>query len=334
MKRLCKAMLFTTGVAVSLAASAADYQPPNATRAIATGVYLENLSQVYSTDYAVQRLSQRAYWIGIHGYNALALVGDEGVLVVDPLAGGSSKNLLDAIASITDKPVKALVYSHYHLDHVGGARVFVDAVMKTTGVAPDIYAAAATAEQIARFGNKIPPPTVVIWGDDETFAFEGITLRLMTPRHNGHSVDNSLLFIPDENVLSFIDMVNPNEVPFLGFALAHDLPAWRANLVRALTLDWTHLQSGHGNIGSKADIAFAIRYYDDLSAAVTAVTPTVQFGTFMTDSGSVAEAYEKFTREIARQARVQIEDRYNGVHGFDGAVESHAIGLYETSVLY
>jgi alkyl sulfatase BDS1-like metallo-beta-lactamase superfamily hydrolase len=57
--------------------------------------------------------------------NSIMLVGDDGIIIVDTMEDeATAKAVLAEFRRITDKPVKALVYTHSHPDHIGGARVF------------------------------------------------------------------------------------------------------------------------------------------------------------------------------------------------------------------
>lgn len=57
--------------------------------------------------------------------NSIMLVGDDGVIVVDTMESEeSARAVLAEFRKFTDKPVKALVYTHSHPDHINGARVF------------------------------------------------------------------------------------------------------------------------------------------------------------------------------------------------------------------
>ena len=64
------------------------------------------------------------------GYQVSAnsmIVGDDGIIIVDPgqqIPGAT--RVLEAFEKITDKPVKAIIYTHAHGDHTNGARAFVD----------------------------------------------------------------------------------------------------------------------------------------------------------------------------------------------------------------
>jgi len=59
--------------------------------------------------------------------NAIMLEGDDGIVIYD--MGDSYENgkaMLAEFRKITDKPIKALIYSHYHFDHIFGAKAWAD----------------------------------------------------------------------------------------------------------------------------------------------------------------------------------------------------------------
>jgi len=61
---------------------------------------------------------------GIH--RAMVVVTSDGVIVTDPINSGAAKNMMDEIRKVTDKPVKFVIYSHNHWDHVAGGKIFKD----------------------------------------------------------------------------------------------------------------------------------------------------------------------------------------------------------------
>jgi glyoxylase-like metal-dependent hydrolase (beta-lactamase superfamily II) len=67
------------------------------------------------------------------GANTTVHVGEDGVLVVDSKLAGSSDNVLGALASITDKPIRYVLNTHAHADHVGGNAALAQAGSTRTG---------------------------------------------------------------------------------------------------------------------------------------------------------------------------------------------------------
>ncbi len=90
--------------------------------------------------------------VGFHGANASMIVGTDGVIIVDTLMGPSSAAIaLEALRAYSDKPVKAIIYTHSHGDHIGGASAFVVEEI------PDIYATESfgSAEGVNKAVNPI-----------------------------------------------------------------------------------------------------------------------------------------------------------------------------------
>ena len=75
--------------------------------------------------YAVKDMGGGVYVISDNMWQSAFLVTNEGVIVFDaPESFG--KSIPSAIAKVTDKPIKMLIYSHTHKDHIGGSAAFKD----------------------------------------------------------------------------------------------------------------------------------------------------------------------------------------------------------------
>ena len=73
--------------------------------------------------------------VGFGLANSVLLKGTDGVVIVDTLeCAEPAREALAAFRKITAKPVKAIIYTHHHTDHVFGARVFA------AGARPEVYA--------------------------------------------------------------------------------------------------------------------------------------------------------------------------------------------------
>ena len=63
------------------------------------------------------------YALSDNGWQSAFLVTDVGVIVFDAPAS-YGKHIPEAVAKVTNKPIKMLVYSHLHKDHIGGSAAF------------------------------------------------------------------------------------------------------------------------------------------------------------------------------------------------------------------
>ncbi len=65
--------------------------------------------------------------VGFDGANSIMIEGDDGIIIVDTLSTyEAAKNVISEFRKITDKPVKAIIYTHGHLDHVHGTGAFLE----------------------------------------------------------------------------------------------------------------------------------------------------------------------------------------------------------------
>ncbi len=291
----------------------AHYHPPSAQTPLNPGDRIENLyPEQIAQPYLLQRLTEHSYWASVQGYAALFYVGDEGVLVLDPLGPGKGEGLLNAIREVTDLPITALVYSHYHLDHIGDASRIVK-----TNPAMKIYASSTTAAY-ARFYNELPIPTEIIAEPSGQFTFENISVEMITPA-KGHSDDDSIIYIPSESVVHFVDMINPDQMPYLNFAGVEDFNAYQQNLKDLLKLDWTLMNAGHGNIGTKKDVEFVLNYIDELKQAIKTTFGKIKPIDYHDPNYNHQRAVELYKKAVMESIYPQFKKKYGDYYGFEQA---------------
>ena len=87
----------------------------------------------------IVKVTDRVYVaVGYAPSNSAMIVGDDGVIIIDVgQSEVSATAILAEFRRISGKPIKAVIYTHGHPDHICGARTFVD-----EGDAPDICARA------------------------------------------------------------------------------------------------------------------------------------------------------------------------------------------------
>src|SRR5258705_5760106 len=101
-------------------------------------------------------LGNKTYMLEGQGGNITVAVGSDGVIMVDTQFAPLHDKIKAAIAKISPLPVKYVINTHYHGDHVGGNALFRKA--GATIVAHDnlrIRLAAGTTNLLT--GNKVPP---------------------------------------------------------------------------------------------------------------------------------------------------------------------------------
>jgi glyoxylase-like metal-dependent hydrolase (beta-lactamase superfamily II) len=175
--------------------------------------------------FAVDMLAEGIYLVrpvdpGSERTNSLVVERDDGLLVVDAQPSpAAAKELLQALAQLTPKPVRFLVLSHPHADAAGGASAFPrDVLVIGTQGCRDALADAGYdfgAEAKARAGNEWKEPQRRL-----PTAIPAGTLLLDDPRHPvrisplpgmpAHSSGDLVVSIPDSGVIAIGDLLFPS----------------------------------------------------------------------------------------------------------------------------
>ena len=318
-------LVFLGGFLTTAALPVEAQTPDNQVESMLTpGSYVQDLvPRRYTEPFVLQRLTERTYWVAVASHNSLFYVGDQGVIVFDPLSAGWGQAVLQAIASVTDLPVSALVYSHFHLDHLGDAQVFADAAA-SRGAPLRIIATAAVAEQIERYGTPIPPPTEMIEDDPGVLSFEGLRVHVQSAQ-DSHSIDNSLYLLEQEQVLHYVDSCEPEDlIPYFRLGGIQEVGAAIDSLNRSLDMRWQFLSAGHGDVGSKKDIEKHLELIADIRAATLEALAEEPFGDYVDPEIPDAVAWIAAHEEaVVTRAREKLRPKYGNSLRFDLTMDSH-----------
>lgn len=308
----------------------ARYAEPSAVRPLAPGDKVDSLFKrnLPADGFVLQRLTDRSYWFQARFYGTLFHVGDKGVLLFDP-PENRGRQLLAAIRSVTDKPVSTVVYSYYHADHIADARFFIEENTKS-GRKTRVIASSATRTKMQRLNSALPLPAETVDWPRGSFQFEDIQVELHGFEHAAHTSDHGIWYLPSEKIAHVLDLVNPDQPPFTGFADAETFVEYESNLDQLDRLGWVFLSGGHGNIGSKADVAFHRRYTSDLKQAVkTAIEQTpvgAGVGTLsLFRINSHTPLYTAWLEEVAKRAAELMRPKYGQYYGFEAGVIRNAM---------
>jgi glyoxylase-like metal-dependent hydrolase (beta-lactamase superfamily II) len=197
---------------------------------------------------------------------SMFVVTPAGVIATDPIGYGRPQAVDTYVAEIkkvTDKPIKYLVYSHQHFDHIAGGQPFKDAGAK-------IIAHKKAKERLLVLKDPhtlLPDETM---DKQKTIKLGGTTLELHYVGLN-HSDSTIVMLLPKEKILFAVDFLPVGQVPGRGMIDFYPLQA-EASIQRVLKLDWDRLIPGHpgvgGRLGTKQDAQDQLTFLQDASAAV------------------------------------------------------------------
>lgn len=195
---------------------------------------------------------------GLAVHSGLVLITDEGALVIDPAMTCSSGWLKDEIKKRFNVPVKYVVYTHGHADHVSGGQVF----QKDGAI---IVANQRAIEPIV--GEKIP--TAIpdkVFDTDMTITLGGETVKLhrVGPSHSDSMV---MVYFPKQKALQCTDVCESKSMPYNDF-LDFYYDGWVETLDWVIKQDVDIIDVGHYSPATKADIVAERDYVVDLHQQV------------------------------------------------------------------
>ena len=190
------------------------------------------------------------------GYNSNAGFVDtpDGVVVIDSLGTPAlGRALLAAVAETTHHPVRRLILTHEHADHMYGAQAFKEAGVEVwVHEAARDYAGSAEARErdVQRLRDLAPwvnsttrRVRVDHWvGDEEGFELGGLHFEL-THLGPAHSPEDMITFVREDGVLYSGDILYSGRIPFVGSA---DTRRWLATIDRLMALAPRVMVVGHG----------------------------------------------------------------------------------------
>ncbi len=200
-------------------------------------------------------------------HQSMFVVTPDGVIATDPVSYGrptGGQTYLDAIRKVTDKPVKYVIYSHHHFDHIAGGKVFKDA-------GATFIAHRRAKERLEALKD---PHTVL---PDEAVSDRGRTIRLggttLELSYHGlnHSDSTLVMRLPREKIIFVVDTIPVGTVPGRGMIDIHPLET-ETFMTEVLKLDWERLIPGHpgpgDRLGTKKDVEDQLKLLQTASAEI------------------------------------------------------------------
>ena len=186
--------------------------------------------------------------------NAGFVVTNDGVVVFDALGTPAlGRAMVAAIAKVTPKPIRRVVVSHFHADHIYGLQA-----LKAAGAEIWAHRKAQTylnssiaSERLAQRRNDLFPwvdnDTIVVapdlWLDGDTdFRMGGITFRILYS-HGAHSPEDVMMYVVEDKLLFAGDLIFAGRVPFVGNA---DSAGWLKAMDLMIGISPAVVVPGHG----------------------------------------------------------------------------------------
>ncbi len=196
---------------------------------------------------------------GPFAYYTMFVISDEGVIVADPVNPDLAQAMMREIRGITMKPIRYLIYSHNHWDHISGGQVFKDAGA--------VVISHVEAKEAIRPNPNVVIPDRVWAGDRFDIQLGNKTVQLHYFGAN-HGDGMTVMLLPEEKVLFTADLVVPKRVGFM-FMPDFSPQNWLRTLKEMELLDFETALFAHDHAtGTKQDVVAQREFVEDLTEAV------------------------------------------------------------------
>jgi glyoxylase-like metal-dependent hydrolase (beta-lactamase superfamily II) len=212
------------------------------------------------TKRAITQIAGDLYRFQNNFHFSVFLVTPDGVIATDPINAEAAAWLRDEIDRQFNQPIKYVIYSHDHPDHISGGEVFANA--GATVVAHENAKAVIVGEQRP---TAVPDIT---FSDQMTITLGGKTVELSFP---GKSHSNNLIVMnfPAERAVFTVDFISVERLPYQTLG-----DGYMPDLIEAIetveAMDFDIVVPGHGPMGTKADVTDHRRYVQELYDGVLA----------------------------------------------------------------
>ena len=166
----------------------------------------------------IRLLKPNLYMITGGGANTLVRVTTEGLIVVDTKNPGDENynRVMEEIKSVSSLPVKYVLNTHHHPDHVGTNQKFIDA------------------------GAQV-------------VALEALKADMASDARRGHTGDDTMVYFPDLKVVMVSDQIT-DATPIVDFANGGSAVEWTQILDGVLKLDFDMAIPGRGEPKTRAEV--------------------------------------------------------------------------------
>jgi cyclase len=252
----------------------------------------------------IRQLKPDLYMITGGGANTLVRVTPEGLIVVDTKNPGDENynRVMEEIKSVSNLPVKYVLNTHHHPDHVGNNQKFIDA-------GAQVVALEALKTDMANDPRTkdIPGRPTVTFAKDYDLKFGGAEVQAHS-YGRGHTGDDTMVYFPDLKIVMVSDQITDAN-PIVDFANGGSAVEWTQILDGVLKLDFDMAIPGRGEPKSRAEVqAFRDKFAtlisrssDAIKAGATRDTLAMQVNTedlgWRFNAGFYGSLYDELTKK-------------------------------------
>jgi glyoxylase-like metal-dependent hydrolase (beta-lactamase superfamily II) len=218
----------------------------------------------------IRQLKPDLYMITGGGANTLVRVTPEGLIVVDTKNPGDENynRVMEEIRSVSTLPVRIVINTQHHPDHVGTNQKFIDAGAQV--VALEALKTHMASDPRTKAIPGLPTQT---FARDHVVKLGGAEVRMYS-FGRGHSGGDTIVYFPDSKVVMVSDQMTDN-APIVDFANGGSAVGWAPILDGVLKLDFEMAIPGRGEPKTRVDVE---AYRAKFATVVTRASEAIKAG--------------------------------------------------------
>lgn len=221
-----------------------------------SSVHAQNFDQV---QIKTVKVADGVYMLVGSGGNIGVSAGEDGVFMIDDQFAPLTDKIKAAIAEISDQPIRFVINTHWHGDHVGGNENLGEA--GAVIVAHENVRKRMSADQfVEAIGANMPSSPkaalpLVTFTRDVTFHLNGHEMRVFYVK-NAHTDGDAVIHFRKSNVVHTGDIYFAGKYPFIDLSSGGSVDGIIAAVNRVLSMidDTTKVIPGHGALSNKKEM--------------------------------------------------------------------------------
>jgi glyoxylase-like metal-dependent hydrolase (beta-lactamase superfamily II) len=219
------------------------------------------------------KLTDSMYVIHGSGGNVILSIGNDGIILVDDQYAPVTEKMKSVIANITNKPIKFVINTHWHPDHVGGnERLGEEGAII---ISHENVRKRLSNDQFFELINQTIPALskkglpIITFSDNMTFYQNNDEIKI-SYLYNGHTDGDSAVYFTHNNVIHVGDDFSDKAYPFMDLSTGGSIDGLISSLQLIISMinNDTTVIAGHSGISNQTKVKNYVNMLIDVRSLI------------------------------------------------------------------